>query len=622
MCGIAGLIYKEQDQPVDPSLLKRMADVIAHRGPDDEGFHIRKNVGLAHRRLSIIDLSGGHQPIYNDDKSVCIVFNGEIYNHESLRDTLVKLGYQYRTRSDTETILHAYQAWGPDCVKHLRGMFAFCIHDARKNLVFIARDRAGKKPVYYYRDENSFVFASEVKAILESGLVRKEVNRSAINFYLSIGYVPGAQSMFKNIFKLEPGHYAVLDSQHHLEIKEYWDLKDLPTLDISYEDAKKTLSEKLIESVKIRLMSEVPLGVFLSGGLDSSAIVGLMSQIVDKPIKTFSVGYENEPESSELGYASIVAKKFKTEHHEFYLKPDDLFTSIDAKLEHCDEPVVESAGIALMKLSMLAKPMVTVILSGEGADEILAGYPIYSKMKTMERIHAVARLCPQALRRLFLSDAVSEKKLKYLDWVFEPFEKRFRSVSYDLSDSMKQKIYSPELLGAPTESFNGYFENLHDKVKDQTQLRRMMYIDIKTWLAEDILLKADRMTMAASIEMRAPFLDHKLMEFCLALPDSYKLQNGVGKKILRDVMKDLLPAEIIHRKKKGFPVPLTSWFRNELHDKAKDLLTNPTALGRGYLKPDYVKGLFTKIKQGQDLGRRIFSLVVLELWHRKFIDCS
>lgn len=619
MCGIAGFIYKDPNRPVDKALLKRMSDTISHRGPDDEGFHVQKNVGLAQRRLSIIDLSGGHQPIYNEDKSVCIVFNGEIYNHEVLREELVKLGYKYQTKSDTETILHAYQAWGPDCVKRLRGMFAFCIHDANKNQIYVARDRAGKKPVYYYHDGEVFLFASEVKVILESGLVKKEVNRAAIDFYLSIGYVPGAQSLFKNIFKLEPAHYAILGPEHKLEIKEYWDLKDLPTLDISYEDAQKKLKEKLLESIRIRLMSEVPLGVFLSGGLDSSVIVGLMSQIVNKPIKTFSVGYENEPESSELGYASIIAKKFKTEHHEFYLKPDDLFTSIDTLLEHCDEPLVESAGIALMKLSKLAKPMATVILSGEGSDEILAGYPIYSKMAKMERIHLLAQLCPDFLRKAIFS-GVSEKLLKYLDWVSEPFEKRFRSVSYDLSDSIKERIYAPELLNSARTQFDEYFMGLHKKVRHQSPLRKMMYIDIKSWLAEDILLKADRMTMAASIEMRAPFLDHELMEFCLSLPDSYKLDNGVGKKILRDVVKDLLPEEIIYRKKKGFPVPLTSWFRNELHDKAKDLLTSQKSLGRGYFNPDYVKGLFTKIKEGEDLGRRIFSLVVLELWHRKYID--
>ncbi len=619
MCGIAGLIYKDSARGADRALIKKMSDTISHRGPDDEGFHVEKNVGLAQRRLSIIDLSGGHQPIYNADRSVCIVFNGEIYNHETLRDQLVKKGYKYQTRSDTETILHAYQEWGPDCVKRLRGMFAFCIRDNNKNLIFIARDRAGKKPLYYYHDGQTFLFASEIKPLLATGLVKRSVNRAMIDFYLSIGYVPGAETLFENIYKLEPAHTLVLDASHKLDIKEYWDLKDLGTLDISYEEAKHKLKEKLLESIRIRLMSEVPLGVFLSGGLDSSAIVGLMSELVTQPIKTFSVGYKNEPESSELGYADIIAKKFKTEHHEFYLEPDDLFGSIETLLDHCDEPLVESAGIALFKLSKLAKPKATVILSGEGSDEILAGYPIYSKMKKLERIHCFARLIPGFLKNR-IADSVNEKTAKYVDWVSEPFEKRFRSVSYDLSDSVKRRIYSESQAAASMKAFDAYFAGLHAKVAGATPLRKMMYIDIKSWLAEDILLKADRMTMAASIEMRAPFLDHELMEFCLSLPDEYKLQNGVGKKILRDIVGPILPEEIIYRKKRGFPVPLTSWFRNELHEQAKSLLTSPKALGRGYFRPEYVKGLFDKIKNGEDLGRRIFSLVVLEQWHRKFID--
>ncbi len=619
MCGIAGLIYKDPRKQADPALIKRMSDTISHRGPDDEGFHVQGNVAMAQRRLSIIDLSGGHQPIYNSDRTVSIIFNGEIYNHEELRDELVKKGYKYQTRSDTETILHAYQAWGDDCVKRLRGMFAFCIDDRRRNRIFIARDRAGKKPLYYYHDGNVFVFASEIKAILASGIVKRAVNPAMIDFYLSVGYVPGTESLFQGILKLEAGHTLALEADHKITIKEYWDLRNLEVLDISYEEAKKKLKEKLLESIKIRLMSEVPLGVFLSGGLDSSAIVGLMSELGTNPIKTFSVGYKNEPESSELGYASIIAKKFKTEHHEFFLEPDDLFGSIDTLLEHCDEPLVESAGIALYKLAKLAKPKATVILSGEGSDEILAGYPIYSKMKKMNRLHMLGMMVPDFVKNM-IADSVNEKTAKYVDWVTEPFDKRFRSVSYDLSDSVKRRIYSTHQAALSKKAFDAYYSGLLLRVSGESQLRRMMYVDIKSWLVDDILLKADRMTMAAAIEMRAPFLDHELMEFCLALPNHYKLQGSMGKKILRDVVTPLLPEEIIYRKKKGFPVPLTSWFRNELHDQARELLTSPRAMSRGYFRPEYVRGLFDKIKAGEDLGRRIFSLVVLEQWHRKFID--
>jgi len=381
MCGIVGISYKDSNKRVGVNLLKQMSDTLAHRGPDAEGLFTDRNVGLAHKRLSIIDVADGHQPMYSSDKSLAIVFNGEIYNHEKLRSEFIRKGHQYSTKSDTETILHAYQEYGTECVKHLRGMFAFCIYDLKKKRLFMARDRMGKKPLYYYHDSAVFMFSSEAKAILKTGIVKKGVNKRMIDFYLSVGYVPGKETLFSDIYKLEPGHTLILDQKHRLETAEYWDIRNIQKTDISYEDACTQLKEKLTESIRIRLMSEVPLGVFLSGGLDSSTIVALMSDMVSQPVKTFSVGYDNEPESSELEYASLVARRFKTEHHEYILSPDDLFDSIDDFLEHCDEPLVESAGIALYKLAKLAKKEATVILSGEGADEILAGYPIYPKMK-------------------------------------------------------------------------------------------------------------------------------------------------------------------------------------------------------------------------------------------------
>lgn len=619
MCGICGIVYKNTNRTVSAELIKKMAETISHRGPDEEGIYVKGNVGLAHKRLSIIDLASGHQPMINEDKSAGIVFNGEIYNHELIKMDLLQQGHKYITRSDTETILHAYEEYGPKCLNKLRGMFAFAIYDNRKQLLFLARDRVGKKPLYYFYDGNIFIFASEIKALIKSGLIPKQVNKSMIDFYLSIGYVPGKETLFEGIKKLEPGQYLVLDDKFNITIEEYWDIINIKTNYISYDNACKLLKEKLLESVKIRLMSEVPLGVFLSGGLDSSAIVALMSQIQSDPIKTFSVGYKNEPKSNELGYAKIISNRFKTEHYEFYLSSDDLFSSIDTFLQFTEEPIVESAGIALYKLAKMAKSKATVMLSGEGADEILAGYPIYEKMRKMEKIYALMKIIPPVLINLFKNDKFSEKALKYIDWMSVPFKKRFRSLAYDLSPTIKEMMYTQEYIENLDNTFDAYFESLYQKITG-SYLRKMLYIDTKTWLAEDILLKADRMTMAASVELRAPFLDHELMEFAFSMPDNYKLQSGQGKFILKDIMKDLLPNEIIFRQKKGFPVPLNSWFKGDLHNRAKDLLTNKKAFDRGYFNKKYIYGLFERIKHGEDLGRRIFSLVNLELWHQKYID--
>ncbi len=621
MCGICGIIYRDSKKVVDGDMLSSMVNTLEHRGPDDEGIFVRNNIGLGHRRLSIIDLSGGHQPIFNEDRTISIVYNGEIYNHEDVREVLIKKGHRYYTKSDTETIVHAYEEYGYECLKHLRGMFAFAIYDQKKKILFLARDRVGKKPLYYYKEDGVFIFASEIKAILKSGIVKKEVNCEMVDFYLSVGYVPGQETLFKNIFKLEPGHYLILHENKDIQIKEYWDINQIRPCDISYKDACLKLKEKLIESVRIRLMSEVPLGVFLSGGLDSSTIVALMSEVVSEPIKTFSVGYKNEPKSSELNYARIIADKFKTEHYEFFLSPDDLFDSIDTFLDYSEEPIIESAGIALFKLAKLAKPKATVLLSGEGADEALAGYQIYPKVKQMETIYQLLKLMPKGLLcRMKHGKKIPEKLIKYLDWVMLPFAQRYRSVSFDVSGTIKEKMYSEQFKETLSNAFDEYYYNLHRKVTEGSLLSKMLYIDTKSWLAEDILLKADRMTMAASIELRAPFLDQEFMELASQLPDSYKLKRSSGKYILKEIVKNILPKEIINRGKKGFPVPLTSWFRGQLQTKAKSLLSEKRTMERGYFNPAYIQGLFAGINRGEDLGRRIFSLVTLELWHRKYID--
>lgn len=618
MCGICGLIYTDKKTVIDPSLLNKMNDMLYHRGPDDSGIFLKKNVGLAHRRLSIIDLSSGHQPIYNEDYTIVLVFNGEIYNYLDLYKELVLKGHIFKTKSDTETIIHAYEEYGFECVKRFRGMFAFALYDLKKDIFFIARDRVGKKPLYYYKNKDVFIFASEAKVIVKSGLYTPSVNIPMLDFYISIGYIPGQETLFKDIYKLEAGHFLVFE-RNTLVFKQYWDINAIEPLHISYSEARLRVKDKLLESIKIRLMSEVPLGVFLSGGLDSSVIVALMSTMLQEPIKTFSVGYRNAPESNELEYAKLISEKFNTQHFEFYLTPEDLFESIDHFLNFTDEPLVESAGIALHKLSKLAKPYATVLLSGEGSDEVFAGYPMYNKMNYLNLAHNIMKFFPWIKNNEFIVNRMPEKILKYLDWSTIPFEKRFRSLSLDVSQNIRKLMYSEYLQGEIKGSFDPYFEHLLLTVSRKTLLQKMLYIDTKSWLSDDILLKADRMTMAASIELRAPFLDHELIELVTALPDSYKLKNGRSKIILRDIVSGLVPDTILSRKKRGFTVPLTSWFRGELWNKARDLLTDPISIKRGYFNTVYINNLFSRIKRGDDLGRRIFSLVVLELWHRKFI---
>jgi asparagine synthase (glutamine-hydrolysing) len=621
VCGIAGIYLKNAQQRPDEQLVRLMSNTLSHRGPDDSGLYVADQIGLAHRRLSIIDLAGGHQPIFNEDNTVCIVFNGEIYNHESLRAKLVAKGHVYRTRSDTETILHGYEEFGEDVVTHLRGMFAFAIYDARKKQLFLARDRVGEKPIYYFTNGSVFMFASEIKALLASKMIEKRVHVEMLDSFLSVGYVPGEATLFENVFKLPPAHSMTVDEDLQVLKREYWDIRGIRRQDIPFDEACRVFTEKLEECVRIRLMSEVPLGVFLSGGLDSTSIVALMSRMSKDPIKTYAVGYRDQPRDNELNFARLAADTYKTEHHEFYLTPDDLFDSMNSFLEHCEEPLTESAGIALFRLSQLAKKTATVVLSGEGADELLSGYPLYAKMRRLEALHRLARALPAALwKSLAMRREIPEKTAKYLDWISSPFNSRFRSISYDLSESIKARMYTDSFRTSLAGAFEKYFDQLHDRAKDCSLLQKMLYIDTKSWLPDDILIKSDRMTMGAAVELRAPFLDHELFEYCTALPDRYKLRNNRGKYVLREVMKPLIPRQILNRGKKGFTVPLTAWFGKELLSRAQSLLSSPESLGRGYFQRDYIHGLFERIARGEDLGRRIYSLLILELWHRKYID--
>lgn len=622
MCGIAGIVAP-QGFAIDRALLERMTRSMAHRGPDDQGVFVHENVGLGHRRLSIIDLSSGHQPLFNEDGTVVVVYNGEIYNFREIKTELEARGHVFKTHCDTEVIVHAYEQWGADCPNKFRGMFAFAIYDLKTGDVFLCRDRVGVKPLYYTVEDGRLLFASEIKAILPALARKPGINLSRLDFYVSLGYVPGDETLFAGIRKLLPGH-TLTWKNGAMRIARYWDLAHIRPLKISFDEARQHFEEMLLDCVRMRLMSDVPLGAFLSGGLDSSAIVACMSRISPDPVKTFTVGYSDDPDSSEFEYARIVARHFKTEHHEFNLGAGDFFESLDLLLTHAEEPVVESAAVALYRISKLAREHAIVLLSGEGGDEILAGYPLHRLTRSVNRAHGFLRMFPRSLLNRLgpVLAAGNEKRMKYWDWARQPLRERYQSISNDVTGSIKREMYHDALAPHLGTALRDYYVDLFDRLPaGHTDMARMAYADINSWLPEDLLLKADKMTMATSVELRVPLLDYRLMEFCVALPDEYRLNGREGKYLLKKVMEKYLPHEIIYRKKRGFPVPIAKWFRTDLRDKAREILLDPKSVGRHYFKKSYVENVLDKHAAGrEDLSRRIFSLLTLELWHRKYID--
>jgi asparagine synthase (glutamine-hydrolysing) len=621
MCGIAGIADQINPAGVSVPLLTQMTDLMRHRGPEDEGHFVEEGVGLGHRRLRIIDLEGGIQPMFTDDRSIVTVFNGEIYNYRELRRDLEGRGHRFHTLSDTETIVYAFREYGPRCVEHFRGMFAMAIYDRTHRRLFLARDRLGIKPLYYAWDHARLVFASEIKPILKTLGHRPTVNTDVLDFYLSVGYVPGEGTLFRGINKLLPGH-SLTFADGQMSVSQYWDLESSQPFGGTFVDATRDFAALAAESVEMRLVSDVPLGAFLSGGLDSSSIVALMSDRMREPVKTFSVGYTNEPQSSELTYARRVAEHFKTDHHEYVLEPLDFFESVDHLLAFAEEPIVESAAVALLQLSRLAKEHVTVILSGEGGDEILAGYPLHQIMPKVDRLRRFVRPVPGLTRRWVGRRLLhNEKAAKYWDWLNDPLPARYQSISNDVTISLKRKMYASEALLDGHLRTQAYFESLFAHLPEATSLHRMTYADIKSWLPDDLLLKADKMTMAASLELRVPFLDHKVVEFATNLPDAFRLRGREGKYLLKKLMETRLPPEIVYRKKQGFPVPIASWFRGPLHARVTEVLLDDRSRNRGYFRPRYLEDILIRHRTGdQDLSRRLFALLTLELWHQKYID--
>ncbi|MDH3592051.1 MAG: asparagine synthase (glutamine-hydrolyzing) [Planctomycetota bacterium] len=646
MCGIAGAFLLD-GSPVDPECLVAMTRVLEHRGPDEEGYFLNRGgdgpwvdgaplrhldrggdgfVGLGHRRLSIIDLKSGQQPLCNEDGTVWIAFNGEIYNFPQLHEELKAKGHVFRTHSDTETIVHGYEEWGEDLPKRLRGMFAFAIWDERKQRMLLARDRLGMKPLYYCEDGGRFLFGSEIKAITQWPGVDRSLDLEALSDYLSLQYVPSPRSIFSSIRKLPQAHYAVV-TRDGARIAPYWDLSFQPVDDATQEQQQERVVEILKDATKIRMMSEVPLGAFLSGGVDSSAIVALMSEDSDAPVKTASIAFAEE-KYDESPYAKQVADLFETDHHVRRVTPDAV--SIIEKLSwHYDEPFADSSAVPTFYVSQVAREKVTVALSGDGGDENFAGYRRYRidaaehrVRRTLPRflgrpmfgalgkVYPKADYLPQFLRgKTFLSNVARNPADAYFFSMstFKPHQKRAL-----LAPSIQSQLgdYDPAQL----------FRDLYQRADAPDHLSRLQYIDIKTYLCDDILVKVDRASMAVSLEVRCPILDHEFMEYAARIPSGRKLKGGDGKHLLKQALLKKLPKNILYRPKMGFVIPIQHWLRNDIKDYARSVLLDSEAT-KTYFSRAAIEKLWNQHQSGlSNYTAELWTLMMFNLWHRRFVE--
>ena len=627
MCGIAGIVASDQLAPGDHERALRMRDVLVHRGPDGAGLHADGQALLAHRRLSIVDLAGGHQPLSNEDGTIWVTYNGEIYNHADPRRDLDAAGHRYRTRSDTETIVHAYEQWGDDCVTRFRGMFAFAVWDAPKRRLLLVRDRLGVKPVYWARVGTRLLFASEIKAILASGLVEARPRADLVPEVLATRYTSGADTLFTGIFKLLPGHRLVFEGGE-IHIEKYWDVPlDGPDPELEAlgdEAVVMRFRDLLDESVRLRLMADVPLGMFLSGGIDSSAVAALMARQVDRPIETFSVAFADR-RFSELEYARDVARAVGANSHEIVIDDRDFFGALPRLVWHEDEPIAHPSSVPLHFVSALAREHVKVVLTGEGSDELLAGYGKYPRALFNWRAGGLyERVVPGAVRSAVASSLVPRLPGtlgRYARRSFLAMPRRADAMFLDNFAGMPLGLQRELLLPAARDGRSPYAASLdYFERAGGSTLRALLYADVKTYLVE-LLMKQDQMSMSTSIESRVPFLDHRLVEFAARLPDRLKLSGFTTKRILREAIRGLLPERILTRKKMGFPVPFANWMRGPWNAIAHDVLLDRRTRERGLLDPAAVAALLLDHQSGRRNGAdAIWALLNLELWYRTFID--
>jgi len=628
MCGIAGKLNLDSENPVDNRVLNRMLNVISHRGPDGHGTYVSGPIGLGHRRLSIIDLStNGDQPMCNEDGTIWIVFNGEIYNYPELRADLLKRGHVFRSQTDTEVIVHLYEEDGPECVKKLRGMFAFAIWDGWRRRLFVARDRVGIKPLYYAQAPNSLWFGSELKSILVEPEVPREINAAGIRRFLSFYYPAGEETLFKSIKKLPAGHYLIAESGR-VSVSRYWDLEfTRERWSRSFEEATEELRDLLGSTVKDHMIADVPVGVLLSGGTDSSGVLSLAVQGTAKRMKSFTVGFSGEQIVDERPYARLAAEKFGTDHHEISITAENFWNFLPQYVWHMEEPVCEPPAVALFYISKLAAQHVKVVLSGEGGDEAFAGYPNYPNMLRLQQIrNSVGPLAgPVGAMSSLAGRMIGDERLeRYGAAMRGTFEQHYFSrtsgPTFYFNRDSEQIFCADFLQSAGAVNTTDFVTQLTNSVRDQPLLNQMLYVDTKTWLPDDLLIKADKMTMANSLELRVPLLDHKVLEFAASLPPAYKVGAGRTKRILKAVFEKAVPNEILTRKKAGFPVPYNRWMRNGLSEPLKEVLLSSQAMGRGYFKRKELEGLLQAHKCKSKRGKEVFSLLVLELWHRRFVD--
>ena len=624
MCGIAGIVSKAAGQRIESATIHRMCQAIVHRGPDEEGIFVKDGTGLGMRRLSIIDLAGGQQPVFNEDRTAWIVFNGEIYNFPELREGLLKRGHRFSTHSDTEVIVHLYEEMGPDCVNKLRGMFAFALYDERRQKLLMARDRLGKKPLHYALQGQRLLFGSEIKAILAVAPELATVNNEALLQYMYFGYVPDPLTAFTTIQKLPPGHLLEFENGK-INVRQYWDLPQYSTHPPrSEEECLEEMEHRLAEAVRIRLISDVPLGALLSGGTDSSTVVALMARASSNPVKTFAIGFRNQ-EFNEAPYARMVAEKFGTDHHELIVEPD-VFETVETLTSSLEEPFGDSSMLPTYYVSQMARKHVTVALSGDGGDEIFAGYDRYAihlRRRVFERIPSGARRFYREKLHPLLPRDMRGKKFSY--HVSLPWRERYvDAISLVPAFERDIPLLSDEFRavrresGDPEDVMYRYFEQAPAK----DPVSQMLYVDTKTYMVGDILTKVDRMSMATSLEVRVPILDHEFVEWATGLPLDWKIRGGKQKYILRKLAERVgVPREVLYRPKQGFALPLVHWLKYELKELIMSVLLDPRTLQRGYFEARGVRQLLDEHFRGRrSHSGQIWRLLIFELWHRNYLE--